>query len=175
MSFQPALPPWLIKAVEEAGEATVILKPGDRPFVIKSKAPYHLGTQPMTNLTMEGLAQQILSEDAQETLSRGENVEEILEGSDQRQRGAPGPRHRHQARATPLSRSRKSTRSRDKLEEEARIIKAASAQALRDAAATGTSSIIVVEGRGVLRCTARRHSSSRMLPARPLPTLNSTA
>src|SRR5687767_6524237 len=27
MSFQRALPPWLTKAVEDAGEATVILKP----------------------------------------------------------------------------------------------------------------------------------------------------
>jgi len=82
MSFQRALPPWLTQAVNDAGDATVILKPGDRPFVIKSKAPYHLGTQPMTTLTMEGLAQQILSEDAQQALDKGENVQETL-SSDQ--------------------------------------------------------------------------------------------
>src|SRR5687768_8532842 len=78
MSFQRALPPWLTQAVNDAGDATVILKPGDRPFVIKSKAPYHLGTQPMTTLTREGLAQQILSEDAQQALDKGENVQETL-------------------------------------------------------------------------------------------------
>src|SRR5688500_13393585 len=78
MSFQRALPPWLTQAVNDAGDATVILKPGDRPFVIKSKSPYHLGTQPMTTMTMEGLAQQILSEDAQQALDKGENVEETL-------------------------------------------------------------------------------------------------
>ena len=134
MSFQPALPPWLIKAVEEAGEATVILKPGDRPFVIKSKAPYHLGTQPMTNLTMEGLAQQILSEDAQETLSRGENVEEILEGSI----SVNAVRLDHdiviKLRNAAIKEPEVDEVARQ-LEEEAQIIKAASAQALRDAAA----------------------------------------
>jgi hypothetical protein len=82
MSFQRALPPWLTQAVNDAGDATVILKPGDRPFVIRSKSPYHLGTQPMTTLTMEGLAQQILSEDAQQALDKGENVQETL-GDDQ--------------------------------------------------------------------------------------------
>jgi Tfp pilus assembly pilus retraction ATPase PilT len=81
MSFQRALPPWLTQAVEEAGDATVILKPGDRPFVIRSKAPYHLGTMPMTSLTLEGLAQQILSDDAQQALSKGQSVEETLGGN----------------------------------------------------------------------------------------------
>jgi Tfp pilus assembly ATPase PilU len=80
MSSHSALPPWLLTAVEQAGDATVILKPGDRPFVIKSKAPYHLGTQPMTTLTLEGLAQQILSDDAQQALLKGESVEETLQG-----------------------------------------------------------------------------------------------
>ena len=78
MSFQKALPPWLTQAVNDAGDATVILKPGDRPFVIRSRSPYHLGTQPMTTLTMEGLAQQILSEDGQQALDKGENVQETL-------------------------------------------------------------------------------------------------
>jgi len=80
MTFHAALPPWLLKAVEQAGDATVILKPGDRPFVIKSKAPYHLSTQPMTNLGLEGLAQQILSEDGQQALYNGQSVEETLTG-----------------------------------------------------------------------------------------------
>ena len=133
MSFQPALPPWLTKAVEDAGDATVILKPGDRPFVIKSKAPYHLGTQPMTNLTMEGLAQQILSEDAQQALSKGENVEETLGGSISV--NAVRLDHdiviklRNAAITEPVD------EIAQQLEEETRIIKAETAQALRDAAA----------------------------------------
>ena len=81
MTFHAALPPWLLKAVEQAGDATVILKPGDRPFVIRSKSPYHLGTQPLTNLVIEGLAQQILSEDGQQSLYNGTPVEETLGGT----------------------------------------------------------------------------------------------
>src|SRR5688572_22567917 len=80
MSFHAALPPWLLKAVEQAGDATVILKPGDRPYVIRSKAPYHLGTQPLTNLAIEVLAQQILSEEGQHALYEGLPVEETLSG-----------------------------------------------------------------------------------------------
>src|SRR5687767_5866603 len=78
MSFNASLPPWLLQAVEEAGDATVILKPGDRPYVIRSKAPYHIGTQPMTTVGLEALAQQILSEDAQQALYNGNSVKETL-------------------------------------------------------------------------------------------------
>src|SRR5688500_6881508 len=81
MSLHAALPPWLLKAVEQAGDATVILKPGDRPFVIRSKSPYHIGTQPMTNLGIEGIAQQILSEAAQQALYNGEPVEETVDNT----------------------------------------------------------------------------------------------
>ena len=136
MSFQPALPPWLTKAVEDAGDATVILKPGDRPFVIKSKAPYHLGTQPMTNLTMEGLAQQILSEDAQQALSKGENVEETLDGSI----SVNAVRLDHDIviklrNAAGGIKEPEVDEVAQQLEEETRIIKAETAQALREAAA----------------------------------------
>lgn len=78
MSFHAALPPWLLKAVEQAGDATVILKPGDRPFVIRSRSPYHLGTQPLTNMGIEGIAQQILTEAGQQALNSGESVEETI-------------------------------------------------------------------------------------------------
>ena len=80
MSVRTALPPWLLAAVHSAGDATVILKSGDRPFVIKSNGPYHLGTQPLTNLMIEGLAQQILSEPGHLALSRGSSVEETMAG-----------------------------------------------------------------------------------------------
>ena len=156
MSFQPALPPWLTKAVEDAGEATVILKPGDRPFVIKSKAPYHLGTQPMTNLTMEGLAQQILSEDAQQALSKGENVEETLEG-DQLSISVNAVRLDHDIVIKLRNAATKEPEVDEvaqQIEEETRIIKAETAQALRDAAAKAHQASLVTERRGVPRRTA---------------------
>src|SRR5688572_21971307 len=81
MTSKSALPSWLLAAVDHAGDATVILKPGDRPFVVKSNAPYHLGTQPLTTLMMEGLAQQILSEPGHRALSGGNAVEEIVTGA----------------------------------------------------------------------------------------------
>ena len=80
MTSKSALPPWLLAAVDNAGDATVILKPGDRAFVIRSTGPYHLGTQPLTNVMIEGLAQQILSEPGHQALSRGDTVEETVAG-----------------------------------------------------------------------------------------------
>ena len=81
MTSKAALPPWLLAAVNDAGDATVILKPGNRPFVVRHNAPYHLGTQPLTTLIIEGLTQQLLSEHGQQALSGGDPVEETLAGS----------------------------------------------------------------------------------------------
>lgn len=79
MTFHAFLPPWLLGAIEEAGDATVILKAGDRPYVIKSDSPYHLGSAPITALALEAIAQQILSDTAQERLYSEGSVEVTLE------------------------------------------------------------------------------------------------
>ena len=81
MTSKEALPPWLLAAVDNAGDATVILKPGNRPFVVRQNAPYHLGTQPLTTLMIQGLAQQLLSEDGHQALSGGDTVEETIGGA----------------------------------------------------------------------------------------------
>jgi twitching motility protein PilT len=79
MKSHTVLPPWLLGAIESAGGETVILKAGDRPYVMRNSVPYHLGSEPLTSHGLEAIAQQILPQDVHEVLSTSGNVQVTLE------------------------------------------------------------------------------------------------
>jgi len=82
MNSEAPLPSWLTALLEEAGSDTLILKAGDPPYVVRSGSTCHLGTVPLTRVSMEALALDILSDDRRTLLSTRGTVRLVARGPD---------------------------------------------------------------------------------------------
>ena len=82
MNSEAPLPSWLTALLEEAGSDTLILKAGDPPYVVRSGSTCHLSTVPLTRVSMEALALDILSDDGRSLLSARGSVRLVLRGPD---------------------------------------------------------------------------------------------
>ena len=82
MNSEAPLPSWLTALLEEAGSDTLILKAGDPPYVVRSGSTRHLGTVPLTRVSMEALALDILSDDGRTLLSTRGTVRLVARGPD---------------------------------------------------------------------------------------------
>jgi len=82
MYSEALLPSWLTALLNEAGSDTLILKAGDPPYVVRSGSVCHLSTVPLTRLSMEALALDILSDDGLRALAARGSLRLVLRGPD---------------------------------------------------------------------------------------------
>ena len=74
MNSEAPLPSWLTALLDQAGSDTLILKAGDPPYVVRSGSACHLSTVPLTRVSMEALARDILSDDGRNACCLPEEV-----------------------------------------------------------------------------------------------------
>jgi Tfp pilus assembly pilus retraction ATPase PilT len=82
MNSDAPLPSWLTALLEQAGPDTLILKAGDPPYVVRSGSACHLSTVPLTRVSMEALARDVLSADGWKVLSSTGSFRLVLRGPD---------------------------------------------------------------------------------------------
>ena len=82
MYSEAPLPSWLTALLVEAGSETLILKAGDPPYVVRSGSACHLSTVPLTRLSMEALALDLLSDDGRRLLAVRGSLRGVLRGPD---------------------------------------------------------------------------------------------
>jgi len=82
MFSEAPLPSWLTALLDEAGSDTLILKAGDPPYVVRSGSACHLSTVPLTRLSMEALALDLLPDDGRQMLAARGSLRLVLRSPD---------------------------------------------------------------------------------------------
>jgi Tfp pilus assembly pilus retraction ATPase PilT len=82
MTSEAPLPAWLTALLDEAASDVLILKAGDPPYVVRSGSACHFGTVPLTRVSMEALARELLSDEERNVLSSSGRLRLVRRGND---------------------------------------------------------------------------------------------